>query len=94
MGDDIKIQTEGNGSIKLEHGVFNNVLYVHSLAANLLFVFQMTHTGSLKQVVFGPESMDISNILTRNIIVKGVANHASKAYELSHFFPYSSPIQS
>ena len=27
------------------------------------------------------------------MIAKGVANHASKAYEFSHFFPYSDPLQ-
>ena len=47
-GDDTQIQAEGKGSIKLEHGVFKNVLYVPSLAANLLSIYQMTHTGSLK----------------------------------------------
>ena len=26
--------------------------------------------------------------------MKGVANHASKAYEFSHFLPYSDPLQS
>ena len=35
MGNDTKIQVEGNGSIKLEHGVFKNVLYVPSLTTNL-----------------------------------------------------------
>ena len=48
MGDDTQIQDEGKGSIKLEHGVFKNVLYVPSLVANLLSLYQMTHTGSLK----------------------------------------------
>ena len=38
-GDDSEIQDEGKGSIKLEHGVFKNVLYVPSLAANLLYVY-------------------------------------------------------
>ena len=28
------------------------------------------------------------------IILKGAANHASKAYEFIHFLPYSDPIQS
>ena len=46
MGDDTQIRAEGKGSIKLKHGVFRNVLYVPSLATNLLFVYQMTHTGS------------------------------------------------
>ena len=79
MGDDTQIQDEGNGSIKLEHGVFKNVFYVPSLAAILLFVYQMTHTGSPKRLVFGLDSMDISNISTGDLIAKCVANHASKA---------------
>ena len=94
MGDDTQIQAEGKGSINLEHGVFKNVLYVPSLAANLLFVYQMTHTGSPKRVVFGIESMEISYISIEKLIAKVVANHASKAYELSHFLPYSDPVES
>ena len=54
----------------------------------------MTHTVSPKQVVFGPDSVEISYISTGKIIAKGVANHASKAYEFSHFLPYSAPSQS
>ena len=73
--------------------MFKYVLYVPSLAANLLSVYHMTHIGPPKQVVFGPNSMEISNISTVKIIVKGVSNHASKAYEFSHFLPYSDPVQ-
>ena len=93
MGDDTKIQAKGKGSINLKNGMFKHILYVPSLAAKLLSVYQMTHTGPPKRVVFGPEPMDISDISTGNIIVKGVSNHASKAYELSHFLPYSAPTQ-
>ena len=89
MGDNSKILVVGRGSI--QHGEFKNVLYVLSLAANLLSVYQMKHTGSPKQVVFGPESVDILNISTGNTIAKGVANHASKSYEFSHFLRYSHP---
>ena len=39
MGDDTQIRVEGKGSIKLKHRKFNDVLYVPSLAANLLFVY-------------------------------------------------------
>ena len=54
----------------------------------------MTHSGSPKKFLFGPDSVEISDISTGNIIDKGVANHASKAYEFSHFLPYSTPAQS
>ena len=42
----------GNGRIDLYHGKFNNVLYVPGLASNLLSVYQMTHTGSPKKVIY------------------------------------------
>ena len=70
------------------------MLYVPSLAAKVLSIYQMTHTGSPKQVIFGPDSVEITNISTRNIIEKGVANHASKEYEFSHFMPFSEPVHS
>ena len=92
MGDDTQIRVEGNGSVKLKHGVFINVLYVPSLAANLLFVYQMTHTSPPKWVVFSLELVEILDISTGKIIMKGVVNHASKEYEFSHFLPYSNPI--
>ena len=48
MGDDSEIPTVGRGSIKIQHGEFKNVLYVPSLAANMLLVYYMTHRGSPK----------------------------------------------
>ena len=48
MGNNTKIQAKGKGSINIEHGKFKDVLYVPSLAANMLSVYHMTHTGSLK----------------------------------------------
>ena len=53
----------------------------------------MTLTSPLKRVVFGPDSVEITYISTGKIIAKRVANHASKAYEFSHFLPYSNPVQ-
>ena len=79
-GDDTQIQAEGKVSITLKHGVFKNVLYVPSLATIFLSISHMTHTGPPKQVVFGPNSMEISDISTGKIIAKDVANYASKAY--------------
>ena len=80
MGYDTQIQAEGKGSIKLEHGMFKNFIYAPSLAANFLSVYQMTHTVSPKRVVFGHESLEILDKSIGKLIMKGVANHASKAY--------------
>ena len=41
MGDDSTIISEGQGTVDLENGFFSQVLYVPSLAANLLSVYQM-----------------------------------------------------
>ena len=38
--------------------------------------------------------MEITYISTGNIIAKGVANHSSKAYEFSHFMPFSELVHS
>ena len=62
MGDDSKLHTKGIGRIDLEHGYFSDVLYVPNLAANLLSVYQMTHTGDPKRVNFTPNMVEISEI--------------------------------
>ena len=94
MGNNSQIWAKGKGSIKLEHGKFKDVRYVPSLAANLLYVYPMTHIGSPKQVIFGLDWVEITYISIGNTIEKGVANHASKAYEFSHFMPFSEPMHS
>ena len=48
IGDDFEILTKGISRINLHNGYLNNVLYVPNLAANLLYVYQMTHIGSVK----------------------------------------------
>ena len=58
MGDDSQIPVEGKGSLTAKHGEFKNVLYVPSLAANLLSVYQMTHTVSPKKVTFDSDSVE------------------------------------
>ena len=40
MGDESTIISEGQGTFDLENGYFSNVLYVPSLASNILSVYQ------------------------------------------------------
>ena len=68
MGYDCQIPTAGRGSVKIQHGEFKNVLYVPCLATNLLYVYQMTHTGSPKRFTFESDLVetiekDIGNII-------------------------------
>ena len=94
MGDDSRIPPAGKGTIRAKYGVFRDVLYVPLLAANLLSIYQMTHTGFPKQVLFGPDSVDITNISTGEIVLKGIVDHASKASYFSHFMPFLVPASS
>ena len=57
LGDDFETESKGNGRIYLNHGSFNNVLYVPGLVSNLLSIYQMTHTGSPKKVFFTPNDV-------------------------------------
>ena len=57
LGDDSITYSMGKGRIDLDHGSFNDVLYVPGLATNLLSLYQMTHTGSPKKVIFSPNEV-------------------------------------
>ena len=80
MGDDSTIISEGQGTVDLENGFFSNVLYVPSLAANILSFYQMTHTGMPKRFSFSPNDVEIIEIASGKLIGKGHANHHAKAY--------------
>ena len=57
LGDDSLTDSLGKGRNDLDHGNFNNVLYVLGLASNLLLVYQMTHTGSPKKFIFSLDDL-------------------------------------
>ena len=87
MGDESLTDSLEKGRIDLNHGKFNNVLYLPGLASNLLSVYQMTHTGSPKKVIFSPNDVEITKISNGKFIAKGVVDHTSKVYWFSHFLP-------
>ena len=68
LGDDSLTDSLGKGRIDIDHGSFNNVLYVSSLASNILSVYQMTHTGSPNKVIFSPDEFEINGILNGKVI--------------------------
>jgi hypothetical protein len=87
MGNDTPIQVCGKGVIDIEHVYFKNVVHVPSLSTNLLSIYQITHLGSKKQVVFTPKSIVISYISGRSQVAIGVADHKSRLYSFSISFP-------
>ena len=91
LGDDSLTNSLGKGRIDLDHGNFNNVLYALGIASNIFSVYQMTHTGSPKRVIFSLDDVEITEISNGKVIAKGVVNHTSKVYMFSHFLPYSNP---
>ena len=80
MGDDSKLHTRGIGRIDLDHGFFSDVLYVLDLAANLLSVYQMTHIGEPKRVIFTHDMVAIYEISTSQLIVVGYDDHHEWMY--------------
>ena len=91
MGDDSTIISKGQGTVNLEHSYFSNVLYVPSLASNLLSVYQMTYTRVPKRVSFGPDDVQITELAYGKHVAKGFANHHAKAYDFSHFVEDAKP---
>ena len=88
-----EIERKGKGRIYIDHGSFNNVLYVPGLVAyNILSVYQMNHNGSPKKVLFTPSDVENSKITNGRVISKGFVDHSSKVYKFSHFMPFSNPF--
>ena len=71
--------------------VFFYVLYVPSLASNLLSVYQMTHIGVTNRLNFIPNDVEIIEIASRKLVTKGLANHHDKVFEFSHFVADAKP---
>ena len=91
LGDDSLTDSLGKGRIDLDHGKFNNVLYVPGLASNLLSVYYMNHVGSPNNFILSPDDIEITEIFNGKVIEKGVVDHTSKVYMFSHFIPYLNP---
>ena len=65
------------------------MLYVLELAANLLLVYQMTHTGEEKRVTFTLDMVEIAEISSDQVIAIGYADHHERMYNFSNFLPTS-----
>lgn len=87
MGNNTYINVIGKGSIYIGDGTFNDVLCVPHLSNNLLFIYQVTHSGARKIVEFTPDLVHIRDLESKEIIATGVVDHASQLYTFSNFVP-------
>ena len=65
------------------------MLHVPDIAANLLFVYKMTHICTSKKVKFTQTDVDILEMSTGQVVAVGFGDHDSRMYKLSQFLPYS-----
>jgi hypothetical protein len=89
LGDATPAKVCGEGIVDLEGGCFTNVLHVPSLSANILSIYQITHSSSGRKVEFTPDSAVITDISTGSQLAHGIADHGSRLYFFSHFVPKS-----
>jgi len=75
MGDDTLIEVCGRGSVDVGDGTFHGVLCVPSLSTNLLSVYQITHTGSGKQVEFTSDSVEMRELHSGSTVTVGRVDH-------------------
>ena len=67
LGDNSETESKGKGSIDFDHGSFNNVLYVPSLAANILLcILESTSLCYLEHFLFFPWFHLLVRLLSRD----------------------------
>jgi hypothetical protein len=62
VSDDIYLSVVGSGTVQVDNGHFNDVLWVPSLSSNLLSIYQITHSGESKNVEFSPHQVVIKDL--------------------------------
>ena len=90
LGDNSLTDNMGKG--RIDHGNFNNVLYVPGLSSNLLLMYQMTHNGSPKKVIFSPDDVEITDISNGKVIEKALSITLRRYTCFPIFYPTQTPL--
>ena len=86
VGDDRSLSVEGSGTIHLKNGQIKDVLGVPDLSCNLLPVYQITHLGEGKSVLFTPhqvKNMDLK--YPQRIVATGSVDDITRSYKFDNF---------
>ena len=87
VGDDRSLSVVGTGTVHIENGQFNDVLCVPTLSCNLLFVYQITHSGEGKIIEFSHHDVVIKDIRDpRHILATDIADDSTRLYKFNKFW--------
>ena len=82
----------GLNTIHIDNGQCNDVLCVPTLSCNLLFVYQITHSGEGKIVEFSPHDVVIKDLKDpKHILATGIADDSKRLYKFDNFGSSSLP---
>ena len=91
--DDRSLSVIGSGTVPVENGHFSDVLCVPKISCNLLSVYQITHSGEGKIVMFTRHQVVIKDFKNpQNIIVTGTVDDITRLCKFNNFV--SSPFPS
>ena len=82
VGDDRSLNVIGFGIIHLDNGKFKDVLYVPTLSCNILWVYQITHSGEGKIIKFTPQQIVIRDLKDpRHVLTTKIIDDITKLYK-------------
>jgi hypothetical protein len=92
VGDDRSLSVEGFGTIHLNNGQIKDVLCVSNLSCNILSVYQITHSGEGKSVLFTPHQVVIWDLKDpQHIVATGSVDDITRLYKFENFWSSSLP---
>jgi hypothetical protein len=92
MGYNSYVEVIGKGRIELTNRSFKNAMHLPKISVNLLFVYQMTNSGTRKKFIFTPNFVDIYDMKTNSRVATGEVNHQSRLYNFYEFIELDSAL--
>jgi hypothetical protein len=90
--DNRSLSVEGCGTVHLNNGQINDVLCVPNLSYNLLSMYQITHSGEGKSILFTPHQVVIQDLKDpQHIVATGSVDDITKLYKFDNFGSSSLP---
>jgi hypothetical protein len=92
FGEDKYLSVVGYGTVQVDNGHFNDVLFFPSISCNLLLVYQINHSGEGKTIEFSPHPVVIKDLkYPKHILATGLVDYITRLYKLENFGSSSFP---